>query len=66
MCAPDPSNQSPNCKLNGISGFEVLGTNAAFATGKLTELLQGKELALLPHGASALSSRQLSRPFANV
>jgi hypothetical protein len=34
-------------QLNGIAGFEMLGTNAAFATGRLTELLQDQELAFV-------------------
>lgn len=33
--------------LDGITGFEVLGTNAAFATGRLTELLKDEELAFM-------------------
>lgn len=34
-------------QVDGITGFEVLGTNAAFATAQLTELLKDGELAFV-------------------
>ncbi|HOX56376.1 MAG TPA: HEAT repeat domain-containing protein [Candidatus Paceibacterota bacterium] len=33
-----------DCQLQGIAGFEVLGTNCAAAVGELTKLLDDKEL----------------------
>jgi len=41
-------------QLDAITGFEVLGTNASFATGKLTELLQDNGLAFVATRCLAL------------
>jgi HEAT repeat protein len=35
------------CQLEGIAGFEVLGTNCSAAVGELTKLLEDKELAFV-------------------
>ena len=40
-------NSAPECQLQGIAGFEVLGTNCAPAVGELTKLLADPELAFV-------------------
>lgn len=56
-------NSATECQLQGVAGFEVLGTNCAPAVGELTKLLGDPELAFLATRCLGNIGKAAERPL---